>query len=93
MIQKSNKLNEIIETFPDETFVKLDGFDDAIIGAYYSEEGLSLVYSISMILDCLERDGMDPDEAIDYFEYNVAPSVPYIENAPILIYTDFNQIK
>lgn len=90
MIQKSNKINEIIETFPDETFIKMDGFDDAIVGAHYGDDGLSLVYSISNMIECLVRDGMTEDEAIEYFEYNVAPSVPYVENAPILIYTDFN---
>lgn len=89
MIQKSNKLNEIIEAFPDEQMIKLEGFDDAIIGAYFADEGLSLVYSIGNIVACLVRDGMTEDEAIDYYEYNVAPSVPYIENAPLLIYTEF----
>jgi len=90
MIQKSNKLEEIVESFPDEEIILMDGFDDAVIGAYVTEKGVSLVYSIGDMVECLIRDGMTEDEAIDYFEYNVSPSVPYVENGPMLIYTDFN---
>jgi hypothetical protein len=90
MIQKSNKINEIIETFPDEQIILMDGFDDAIIGAHVTEAGVSLVYSIGDMVECLVRDGMTEDEAVDYFEYNVSRSVTYVENGPILIYTDFN---
>ncbi len=90
MIQKSNKINEIIETFPDEQIILMDGFDDAIIGAHVTEAGVSLVYSIGDMVEGLVRDGMTEDEAVDYFEYNVSRSVPYVENGPILIYTDFN---
>ena len=51
---------------------------------------LKLVYSVGDIIDILiENQKMDFDEAIEFFEYNIERSIPYVENSPILIYTDF----
>jgi hypothetical protein len=50
---------------------------------------MRLVYSINDIVDCFVAEGMSEDEAIENYEYNTARAVPYIPNAPILIYTDF----
>ncbi len=83
------KLEQILEQFPDNNFVKLDGLDNAIIGVYADTETPRLVYSTGKIVDCLVEQGMTPDEAIDFYEYNTARSIPYVKDAPILIYTDF----
>ena len=83
------KLEQILEQFPDNNFVKLDDLDDAIIGVYADTENPRLVYSIGDIVECFVKQGMTDEEAIDFYEYNTARSIPYIENAPILIYTDF----
>jgi hypothetical protein len=80
-------LQQILDNFPDEQFVILDGLDNAVIGVDQNAE--RLVYSINDIVDCFVEQGMEPDEAIEYYEYNTARAVPYITNAPILIYTDF----
>jgi hypothetical protein len=80
-------LQQILDNFPDQPFVILDGLDNAVIGVDQNAE--RLVYSINDIVDCFVEQGMEPDEAIEYYEYNTARAVPYIENAPILIYTDF----
>jgi hypothetical protein len=80
-------LQQILDNFPDEQFVILDGLDNAVIGVDQNAE--RLVYSINDIVDCFVEQGMEPNEAIEYYEYNTARAVPYIENAPILIYTDF----
>ena len=80
-------LQQILDNFPDEQFVILDGLDNAVIGVDQNAE--KLVYSINAIVDCFVEQGMGPDEAIEYYEYNTARAVPYITNAPILIYTDF----
>ena len=80
-------LQQILDNFPDEQFVILDGLDNAVIGVDQNAE--KLVYSINDIVDCFVEQGMEPDEAIEYYEYNTARAVPYITNAPILIYTDF----
>jgi hypothetical protein len=83
------KLEQILEQFPDNDFIKLDGLDDAIIGVYADTEFPRLVYSIGEITECFVKQGMTDEEAIDFYEYNTARSIPYIDNAPILIYTDF----
>ena len=75
-------LEKILELYPDDTFVKVDGFDDAVIGFDHCET--RLIYSVSKMIDCLVNEGMDVDDAIDHFEYNVVRSIPYIKNAPIL---------
>lgn len=80
-------LQQILDNFPDQEFVVLDGLDNAVIGVDQNAE--KLVYSINAIVDCFVEEGMEPDEAIEYYEYNTARAVPYIENAPILVYTDF----
>lgn len=80
-------LQQILDNYPDQEFIVLDGLDNAVIGVDQNAE--RLVYSINAIVDCFVEEGMEPDEAIEYYEYNTARAVPYIENAPILIYTDF----
>ena len=56
-------LQEILEKFPDEEFLKADGFDNAIIGVdLYS---MRLVYSVSKCVNVLMND-MSEDEAIEY---------------------------
>jgi hypothetical protein len=78
-----NKLETILDYLPDETFVTIDGFDDAIIGV--NTDSMVLVYSVPEMIECLMKQDMTLDEAIDYFEYNTRRSIPYVENAPILV--------
>jgi hypothetical protein len=69
-----SKLSELLEFYPDETFLKADGFDDAIIGITYDKEngGYRLVYSKSKCIKVLmERDKMSYEIALEYFDYNV----------------------
>jgi hypothetical protein len=80
-------LQQILDNYPDQPFVILEGLDKAVIGVDQNAE--RLVYSINDIVDCFVEQGMEPDDAIEFYEYNTARAVPYIENAPILIYTDF----
>jgi hypothetical protein len=51
-----------------------DGFDDAFIGVgnRYTEPPIA-VYDMGKVIDILARD-MSVDDAIEYFEYNVAGS-------------------
>lgn len=65
-------LEKIIETYPDEQFLKADGFDNAIIGV---EEGsMRLVYSVSKCIDILAEEMGSVSEAIEYFSFNVSGS-------------------
>jgi hypothetical protein len=62
-------LEEIIEMFPDEEFLKADGFDNAIIGV--EPNTMRLVYSRDKMIGILiEDEKMDEIDAIEYLEYN-----------------------
>lgn len=53
-----------------------DGLDEAIIGevsSYGRDE--TILYSVQKIIDILiERDGMTPDEALEFYDFNIAGS-------------------
>ena len=64
-----DSLTKILENFPEDGFVKVDGFDAAIVGI--SNKGC-LVYSISKIIEILmSRNNWTYKEAVDYFFYNI----------------------
>ena len=64
-------LESILEKYPDETFLKADGFDDAILGV--DESSMRLIYSISKCIDILMED-MSDEDALKHFYYNVSGS-------------------
>lgn len=66
-----NLLDKILENFPDETFLKADGFDDAVIGYDMS---FRLIYSTTKCIEILIEEGMTEEEALEHFDYNVAGS-------------------
>jgi len=57
----------------DETTLLMDGFDEAFIGwSRRINEPLLAVYNYdALIRVCVERDGMDFEEAVEYVDYNV----------------------
>jgi len=63
-------IDRIMEWFPEEEIVLADGFDKAIIGV--SNNDMRVIYSKSLYIDILMSQGMDEDEALEYFEYNVS---------------------
>lgn len=72
-------LKQIIENYPEEQFLKADGFDEAIIG--FEEPSMRLIYSVSKCLEILRAD-MSEEDALEYFYYNVSGS--YVgEKTPI----------
>lgn len=79
---KNNKMiDRVIEQFPDEEILKADGFDEAVIGI--DTVSMRLIYSVTKCISilCLD-DGMEVEEAIEHFEYNVRGS--YVgEKTPI----------
>jgi hypothetical protein len=79
-------INKIIETYDDVSFMKADGFDEAIIGV--DEKDMRLIYSVSKCIDILKKDGMNYEEAREFFDFNVSGS--YVgEKTPIWCYDDF----
>jgi hypothetical protein len=77
-----SKIDQIIELYPDDTFIIADGFDEAIIGV--DDNNLKIVYDIDEVINILMREGMSVDEAIEYYEYNISGA--YVgDNTPIFI--------
>jgi hypothetical protein len=52
-------IDEIIEQYQDETFLKADGFDEAIIGV--DETTMRLIYSVKKCIEILMRDMSEED--------------------------------
>lgn len=76
----NNMLEKIVEWFPDEEILKADGFDEAVIGI--DTNSMRLIYSYSLCVAVLVKDGMTEEDAIDYLEYNVVSA--YVgEKTPI----------
>ena len=55
-----------------EEALMADGFEDAFVGIAQQFNGFCACYDIDKCIKVMiDRDGMDEDEAIEYFEYNV----------------------
>ena len=80
---RSELLESITEFNPEAKLA--DGFDDSILG--YDTKG-RVIYSVNSILDTLvNRDGMDYDEAQEYFGFNI--ECAYVgEYTPIYMYDE-----
>jgi hypothetical protein len=67
-------LEEILEYYPDETFLKADGLDSAVIGVQVGEP-MRLIYSVTKIIEHLvTEDEMDLEDAMEHFEFNIRGS-------------------
>lgn len=63
-------LEQILEYFEEEEFLKADGFDEAVIGV--DERSMRLIYSVTKCIEILVvNDEMSVEEAIEYFDFNV----------------------
>ena len=74
----------MIPNMNDDELLKIDGFDDAIIGVQESIER-KLVYDIDKIAEILmTRDEMSEEDAYDYISFNITSA--YVgEKTPILV--------
>lgn len=78
-------IDKIIDCFPEDEFIKVDGFDEAIIGVDINT--MRLVYSVSNCIKILMQ-YMSEEDAEDYFYLNVHGS--YIgDKTPIFNTDDF----
>lgn len=79
-------LDKILDQYPDERFLKADGFDDAVIG--FEVNTGKLVYSIDKCVKILMENDLTDEEAFDYFYYNILGA--YVgELTPIFIEDNF----
>lgn len=81
-------INEIIEQYEDETFLKADGFDEAIIGVCEDFTApVRLIYSVKKCIEILMRD-MSEEDAMEYFSFNVSGG--YVgEKTPVWCWDNF----
>jgi hypothetical protein len=59
---------DLVDTYPEETFLLADGFDDALLGV--DESNMRVIYSVKKCIEILMEQGMDHEEARDYFNFN-----------------------
>lgn len=67
-----------------------DGYDEALVGV--TTDGLAVYDNYKIISILMERDGMDEDEAIEFFDFNIAGSYMGKET-PIFMYFDDNVLE
>lgn len=80
-----NMLLKILITYDDVEFIKLDGFDDAVIGC--NSDRNRLIYSAKKCIKILMKNGLSYEEASEYFDYNIDSLK--IKNGPIICDDDF----
>jgi hypothetical protein len=71
--------------------LKIDGHDNAVVGVSFTwrnqRQVQLLVYDAEIIRDNLVKEGMTPDEAREYIEYNIEGA--YVgEDTPVLVWPD-----
>jgi hypothetical protein len=63
------KIELILQEYPEEDFLLAQGFDNAILGV--DPHSMRIIYSVSRCIEILMEEGLDEDEALDHFSYNV----------------------
>jgi hypothetical protein len=90
-----NIREQIVDEYGEEaeTIMFADGFDDAIVGVGNSFGGsLCAIYDTDLIVKQCMKDGMEYDEALEYFDFNIAGA--YVgEQTPIFIHKIERQAK
>lgn len=77
-------LERILQDHPDWEFLRMteESFNAAIIGV--DQDGDRLVYDSNAVVQVLINEGMDEEDAWDYFYYNIAGA--YVgEKTPLFI--------
>ena len=82
------KINGII--LPENTgAIKLEPsnlLDKAVVK--YDKEKDILIYSVEVLLECFQEDGMTYEEARDWFSYNTLRTGDYVKQYPKFIYEE-----
>lgn len=74
MIVEADPINDYVElNYPDQDILLADGFEDAFLGIVESMGSQpKALYDENKCIDILEeRDGMDYEEAVEYFRFNM----------------------
>ncbi len=73
LYQRNGSMKEILKIYPDEKFIKADGFDDCVIGvAHRYGEPLILAYDEEKVIKKLmKEDKITKKDALEYYTYNI----------------------
>lgn len=89
----SAELREFVDTFGDDEVIIYHGYDDAVIGlGYQHTRGPVLIYDYDLIIAALMRDGMSEDDAIEFYDFNVAGTWAG-ERTPVIMNARFEPAK
>jgi hypothetical protein len=77
-------LEKIFVWYSEDEFLKLDGFDMAVIGL--DEISMRLIYSSSKIIEMLTQE-MSEEDAVEFFNFNIKYAY-YGEKTPIISIDD-----
>jgi hypothetical protein len=74
----------------EESVLLADGLEEAFIGIGYQFHTPIAIYSKSKAIQCLINQGMDEEQALEYYDYNIAGS--YLgDNTPIFLEDEDHQ--
>lgn len=80
-IENSELFKIIVKNCPQAILV--DGFDDCIVGVHIGLVQTNVLYSFGKIIHKLmKRDGMDYNDACEFFDYNIASMQFDIDRTP-----------
>ena len=85
--RRKKRLEELKESIvqANEEAMLADGHDDALAG--YDTKGRAIYFVDAIIGTLMQRDGMTQDEAIEFFDFNIAGA--YVgEYTPIYMYEE-----
>ena len=87
-MKKTEFIDSLADRHDDEEILRIDGFDEACIGWTNSWSGnerpMRLVYDENKMIEILMEQGMDAEEALEYYDFNIAGA--YLgSNTPVII--------
>lgn len=86
---KRDIITEMIESNDDET-IFYDDLDPAIVGTVTTQGATRVVYDIDQIIRILmRRDGMDYEEAVEFYSFNI--ECMYVGETTPLLLSSFDQ--
>ena len=86
-----SKLDDLADQL-DIHLLKIDGHDNAIVGLVDMFDGTCIAYDQEKILENLtERDGMTMEEAVEYFDFNIAGA--YMGRGTPVFYTPLGHVE
>lgn len=69
---------------PEALLFENPDYNSAFVGL--NEKGLAVYDYGRMVIDLMENDEMEYEEAVEFIDYNTIRSLPYFENAPTILF-------